>query len=333
MKCISCSGLADMMEILLDAGANPNDAHRDDGNSMLLIACYDNNIEIVKMLIRYHANVRKTNHLGYTPLHIAAWNGHLELVRMLLKAGALHDIPTSDLNTPLALAAHGGYLSVMEELLPLKCKVNNFDKDDDTPLHYAAYNGMTRAVELLIEHGADPNCRSKCQATPLWNAVYKKRKEIVKLLLKKNVVMEVPSVGTNQHSHTDHVVNIYDTPRSPLWVAVNENQPDIALLLISAGYNIQQEDWLFNDQLLQASCNNERLGNLLWQDAHSPPKLLAMSRNYFRKCFGLSIVENVKKMNIPETLKRYLTLADLHYQVDSKDTKVEGRSDSDEDSD
>ncbi|XP_045184795.1 ankyrin-3-like [Mercenaria mercenaria] len=319
------TGSTEIMRILLDAGADPNYAHSD-GNTPLLIACYDNQIDIVELLLRYHAIVSKGNSNGYTPLHIAAWNGHLNSVRVLLKAGALYDIPTNDKNTPLALAAHGGHLSVIEELLPLGCKINNYDKDNDTPLHYAAYNGMTRAVELFIEHGADPNCLSTCMATPLWNAVYKGQKEVVKLLIKKNVKLEVASIGTNQHSHTDDVVHVYATPKTPLWVALERKHSDIALLLVSAGYNIFSEQWLISGNFPEHF--DERLCNLLTQYVHSPPKLIAVCRNYYRKNFGLDVIARVQQMDIPVTLKKYLTLADLQYTVNEKDTTVRNSYDS-----
>lgn len=312
------TGHAEIMEVLLDAGADPNYAHSD-GNTPLLIACYDNQQDIVKLLLRYHAIVSKGNSNGYTPLHIAAWNGHLNTVKILLNAGAKHDIQTHDQNTPLALAAHGGHLNVMEELLPLGCTVNNYDKDRDTPLHYAAYNGMTRAVELLIEYGADPNCLSTCKATPLWNAIYKGHKEVVKLLLKLNVEMEVASVGTHQHSHTDEVLHVYESPKSPLWVALDRKKPDIALLLVSAGYNIYKEQWLINSEFQPHF--DGRMCSLLVQYIHAPPKLISICRNFYRKYFKLDIAKRVKLMDIPVTLKRFLTLEDLQYQVSEEKEK------------
>ncbi|XP_060604878.1 ankyrin-1-like [Ruditapes philippinarum] len=324
------TGDVEIMRILLDAGADPNYAHSD-GNTPLLIACYDDKLEIIELLLKFHASVTKGNSNGYTPLHIAAWNGHLDSVKKLLSAGALHDVQTNDKNTPVALAAHGGHLKVIEELLPLGCRVNNYDKDDDTPLHYASYNGMVRGVELFIKHGADPNCKSTCDATPLWNAVYKGHKEVVKLLIKLNVNLEVKSRGTDQHSHSDTVVHVYHSPKSPLWVAMERHFSDIALLLVSAGYDIYKEEWLVDGQF--PSNFDERMCRLLSQYVHSPPHLIALCRNYFRRCYGHDIVARVEQMEIPVTLKKYLTFSELQYQVNEKDSIVHRSGDSSDDDD
>jgi len=279
------------------------------------LSCFDGDLEILELLIKYKADVRKANTLGYTPLHIAAWNGHSKCVQAMLKAGALHDVQTSDLNTPLALAAHGRHLSVVKELLPLGCNVNSKDKDEDTTIHYAAYNGMTRTMELLIEYGADPNCGNRVKATPLWNAVYCGYKETVKFLLKQNVEMERASEGIDQHHHSDNVRFIYEVPRSPLWVAVNRGFSDIALLLVTAGYNIYTEQWLLTSDF-PGNPDNDLLHNMLSQNCHTPPKLITACRTFVRKCLGLRIAEKVEHLEIPASLKSYLTLSEMKYVID-----------------
>lgn len=324
MKCIymylftnvewSFSGNAKIIEVLLDAGADSDFMGSPEADTPLLLSCFDGDIDIVKLLIKYHANVRKSNHLGYTPLHIAAWNGHVQCVKTLVEAGALHDIQTKDLNTPLALAAHGRHLSVVKELLPWGCNVNSADKDKDTAVHYAAYNGMTRTVELLHEYGANLNCRNRVSATPLWNAVYCGSVDTVKFLIKENVEMEVSSVGIDQHHQSDNVRFIYDVPRSPLWVAVDRCHYDIVMLLVSSGYDIHKEKWLFNS-IFPDFFGNDSLRNTLIETCHNPFNLMTICRGLIRKQLGLGIHEKVNKLDIPVTLRDYLTLSDLHYKV------------------
>lgn len=307
-----------LARVLLDAGADPNYCTPEEKNSLIILASYDGSNEMIKLLIRYGGNPALTNNLEYSPLHIAAWNGHVESVKTLLEAGVPHDKQTKDLNTPLALAAHGGCLDVMKILLPLGCNVNNADKDKDSPLHYAAYNGMTEGVRLLLEYGADPDGCNRINTTVLWNAVYMNNKDVVKQLLVANVKMEISSEGIDQHSQSDEVVYVYDTPRTPLYIAVDNQSPDIALLLITAGYNIHKEKWLLEEDIPNRE-GNEKLIGILLQYLQTPQRLVAICRNYFRHYFGLSVFQKVAKLDIPCSLKNYLTLKDLAEDVRKQD--------------
>lgn len=310
-----------MVQILLESGADPNFHTHDDQNSLLILASYDGSLEVIKLLLKYGADVTANNKLNYGPVHIAAWNGHLSCVREMIAAGASYDSQTSDFNTPLALAAHGDHLPVIEALLSLGCNVNNRDKDLDTPLLYAAYNGNTRAVDLLIKHGADPNIRNDKHTTVLWNAVYKCNKELVKLLICANVVLECETVGIEQHAQVDHVVPLYASPRSTLWVAVERGAPEIVLLLITAGYNIYTEQWLWDGDF-PAKSKDTRLHEMLTQFVHNPPRLMALCRTFIRGQFGLKINETVSQLNLPHFLNDYLTFADLKYSLEESTEEV-----------
>ncbi|KAK3092287.1 hypothetical protein FSP39_000780 [Pinctada imbricata] len=298
-----------ILTYLLENGADPN---LDDAeNPLLVIASIYGYKSATEALLKYGANVNKANVQGYNALHVAAWNGKLEIVDLLLKAGIPHDLQTGDKNTALSLAAHGNFLPTVKMLLPLGCNVNNSDKDADTPIHYASFNGNEEMVEILLQYGADPNARSDLSVTPLWNAVYKKNKNLVKMLLSKNVAMEVQSKGGNQHSNSDIAVAIYSEPRSPLYVAADRNSTEIALLLVSAGYNIYAEKWLIMGEFPPGAIENETLCSLLTKFVSTPPRLLALCRNYLRKMFGTRVHDAVKMLEIPNNLKNCLAMSDL----------------------
>ena len=310
-----------LARVLLDAGADPNYRTVEEQNSLIMLASYDGSNDMINLLIRYGGNPALTNHLEYSPLHIAAWNGHVKTVKTLLDAGVPHDRQTKDKNTPLALAAHGGCLDIMKILLPLGCNVNNADKDLDTPLHYSAYNGMAEGVRLLLDYGANPDIWNRINTTVLWNAVYMSHKEVVKQLLVANVEMEIPSVGIDQHSQSDEVVYVFDTPRSPLYIAVSNQSPEIALLLITAGYNIHKEKWLLEGDIPDRE-ENEKLISILLKYLQTPQRLVATCRNYFRRYFGLKIFQKVAQLDIPGSLKNYLTLKDLAEDLKKQDEET-----------
>ena len=78
------------LEIMLNAGLNINLANHK-GNTLLMLAAYHNNIEVVKMLLERGAKVDKKNDKNQTPLLVCAskaiqiWqNYYLNMVRTLI---------------------------------------------------------------------------------------------------------------------------------------------------------------------------------------------------------------------------------------------------------
>ena len=57
-----------------------------DGQTALHQCCRTGNLELVKLLVSYGADVRLATRDGWTALHIAVGAGHQEVVRFLLKA-------------------------------------------------------------------------------------------------------------------------------------------------------------------------------------------------------------------------------------------------------
>jgi cytohesin len=253
--------------------------------------------------------VASKNVQGYTALHVAAWNGYCNIVQLLLDTGMNHDSRTQDGNTPLALAAHGDHTSVIDMLLPLGCNVNNADKDNDTPLLYATFNKNLEMVVKLVNAGANPDCRNKLNTTPLWNAVYTNSLRMVKYLLVKNVELEVASSGIDQHAHSDVATLIYPEPRSVLYVAADKSSMDLVMTLILAGYNIYQESWIMAHDFPEDNPNlQSQQQQMLLHFASSPPRLLALCRNFFRRKFQKKVIDCVNSLEVPKNLKDNLVL-------------------------
>lgn len=303
----------DAVQALMNAKADPNVKVRSDQMSPIVFAANQGQTAIVEILAKGGADVNLSTVQGYNAVHMAAWNGHTAMLRALLEVESVeHDKLTNDKNSPLGLACHGDHAEAVEMLLPRGCNVDNQDKDRDTALLYATYNGMTDTVRMLLEYGADPDLRSDANVSPLWNAVYKNHKEIVKLLLGENVRLEVNSVGTNQHSHTEVASPLFNSPKTTLYVAVRNECTDIIYLLLSAGYNLNGEQWLHVGCADPELEKQEAIVTMLRKKASQPPRLISICRNYFRGYGNPRQLKGlVKALDLPRYLKNYLLLTEL----------------------
>jgi len=94
---------------------------RDDGDSLLHIACYNGVYDSALMLILSGEDVMARNVWQETPLHHSASQGHLEIMLLLLDSGVA---------------------------------VNVRDHQNLTPLHQAVIHSNKDAAELLLCYGA-----------------------------------------------------------------------------------------------------------------------------------------------------------------------------------
>jgi len=97
-------------------------------------------------------------------LHLAAGNNNVEIVRMLIKTGADVNVKDRSDQTPLHYAAGKNNLEIASLLIKAGADVNAKDKSGRTPLNRAieiqvspklTYN--KEMVPLLLDNGADPN--------------------------------------------------------------------------------------------------------------------------------------------------------------------------------
>lgn len=110
-------GHADIVRVLLEAGADSRRVIGLFGGTALHEACYFGHTEVVTAMTegRKRAGVRSSQLdaqgalNGMTPLHDAVWHGHLETARVLVEAGHPLDLRTHAGLTPRELAVRYGY--------------------------------------------------------------------------------------------------------------------------------------------------------------------------------------------------------------------------------
>ena len=124
---------ADIVLLLLDAGADPNTTNASK-RTPLHLAVERNLPQAVTALLKAGAKPDARDQAGWTPLHHAAAKNQLESAKALLGGGA----------NPMILSELGG-----------------------TPLHEAAASGGKEMVQLLLDHKVDPTLKSKQGVTAL----------------------------------------------------------------------------------------------------------------------------------------------------------------------
>ncbi len=92
---------------------------------------------------------------GNTLLMLASYNGQLEMTRVLLENGGDPQLANDMGQIPLAGAAFKGDTKMAELLIEHGAEVNARMADGKTPLMFAAMFNRTEIIDLLLENGAD----------------------------------------------------------------------------------------------------------------------------------------------------------------------------------
>jgi ankyrin repeat protein len=162
-------GNLDKVNSLLNNGADVNTAQKD-GTSSLAWAVYNNNKELVDLLIRSGddgADIDAANEYGVNPLHLACMNQNPELISTLLKAGANPNNSKWTGEAPLMTCANTGTIDAVKALLDQGADVNSTETtQEQTALMWAAAEKHHQVVKLLVERGANINAVSKITPEP-----------------------------------------------------------------------------------------------------------------------------------------------------------------------
>jgi ankyrin repeat protein len=230
----------ELVEILLDAGADVN-ATESDQATALHSACIHGYVEIVKLLLRHSPNLDLRDEDGKTALRIAverAENG--ELVRMLLNANASVNIAANDGSTALHAVVSA---EILRLILKKKPDLDIRDGSGWMPIHRLITRTSINATEivemtrLLLAAGADVTARYQYGWTNLHAAASTGNVELVKLL-----IQDSPSIDRQDGSL-----------RTPINEAAAQNQSAVLKLLLDSGASAHIADADLNTPLHRAS--------------------------------------------------------------------------------
>ena len=120
----SRTGNAEVVKLLLAAGADPNAKEPTKGQTAVMWAAFEGHADAVKVLLEGEANFRATANGGYDALMYAVREGRTDVVKALLDVGA-----DANAKTPEGM----------------------------TLLNVAIFNANYETGALLVERGADVN--------------------------------------------------------------------------------------------------------------------------------------------------------------------------------
>jgi len=138
------------------------------GNTPLMWASFNSNIQYARILIDQGVAVNTQNFVGETALFIAAARRFDKLCTLLIENGADMRLSNIEGVSPMHIATASGYVNVVKILFEHGAFVNNVDEEGDTPLHYAVREGRKEIVEFLVRYcGADINLKNEDEESPL----------------------------------------------------------------------------------------------------------------------------------------------------------------------
>ncbi|MGP9040225.1 ankyrin repeat domain-containing protein [Cytobacillus kochii] len=182
-------GDKDHLLTLLNIGANIN-AQDDEGNTAVMAATQQNQMEIVQVLIAHGADINIRNKRLDNVLLYAGAEGLLEIVQLAIQAGADTTITNRYGGIAIIPACERGHIEVVKELLTH----SDTDVNHINDLHWTALleaiilsdGGKTHQeiVQLLIDHGADITITDKDGVTPLQHARDRGYQEMIEILEK-----------------------------------------------------------------------------------------------------------------------------------------------------
>lgn len=176
-------GNIQIVQLLIDAGANINYQNVPHQMSPLMFACAGNHVTVCQLLINHGADVNITNDDRTPPLMIACHLGFTDIVRLLLEAGARVNCQDIDGDCPLYLAVRGNH----HEIVTLLSEYGADMYLDEGALNIAIDHRNLAMVKTLLKTNIDPNIGNRDGVTPLMNASAQGNIEIVRLLLKSGV--------------------------------------------------------------------------------------------------------------------------------------------------
>jgi ankyrin repeat protein len=216
----------DIVKLLLEKGADPNDREESRGRTPLHMAAEYGDIELVDLLIRYRADVNAPDRDGNTPLHYAVMRGHKHVAEFLLKNRANSNAQNKDGRTPLHITALSNNIELAQLLLRYGANPQKRDAAGKTPINLTTNEELARLLER--EYRAKPR------------GAY--RAEVRNMAAGRDIPVQPPPPHAAPTYGALHHRSRLREPLPPLHDAVMNRNPGLLNLLLSKGGNPNEVD-------------------------------------------------------------------------------------------
>lgn len=181
---------AKLVSFLVDAGY-PIENKDSKGNTPLLLASFNSNLDSLRILLGADVNVNVRNSSQATPLITAIKSASsFTFVNMLLNASADVNAKNKDGWTALHFTVASQDLhqqdqsDIAKALIKAGANIEAKTESGDTPLMLAAKNDKLDNVRILLDAGANVNARNNFHSSPLLIAIQESQSEsLTKLLI------------------------------------------------------------------------------------------------------------------------------------------------------
>ncbi|ORY20851.1 ankyrin, partial [Neocallimastix californiae] len=149
---LGCTGLhytkdKELIQILLNYKANINE------RNTLMMACKNELLDVVALLLQYHVDPNVRNSEGHSALSIACMYGNHQIVKLLLDTENINiDNQTNLGDTPLMIACENAFGSVVSLLLQYNANVYLKNHYHQTALHIACSKGLNPIIIQFLEY-------------------------------------------------------------------------------------------------------------------------------------------------------------------------------------
>ncbi|CAH1396162.1 unnamed protein product [Nezara viridula] len=175
----------EMVKILIKLNITA-DLSDNTGQSPFFLAVERNNDEILKVLaIVGRKTLNSTNEFGDTLMHVASSNGFIESVRVLRCLQVAYDSKNNFGQTPLYKAVENGNLEIIKELIEAGADINTQTDSKDTLMHLTAAKGNIDIAKLLIKNGIKIEVENSIGQVPIYKAAQSGKLEIIMLLVRE----------------------------------------------------------------------------------------------------------------------------------------------------